>query len=586
MSIQIRKMLDKLKKCQYILLGMMIFIFVMIGISLTLLLNKSYTVTGMEGFLAWECLFFFFFLFLALSSIFKSRNVRMFFSFIMLILSGGGTVFLISLQSYSELEIIFIIILGILLLFSVILFIFFEGKQLLVMVLCYLILIGGFIIFFSVFFNKPFFLTILQFSILLPLALIAFKYSFQTYGSSHPIKIRSKILKIILIILPIIAAGVLLFPIKTIEIDPKNSPEIIFWSDTSALPTDENTLNDCYENDIGFCVVLRDYGRYLSSSAARHIEYLLNHSVITYICLGGPDGSFYCTTDSAESFVDIFKTIRYWLITNNLYHYPSFRGFVLDAETPGEIIEGLGDDSFLEKSRYFMKHMPSRRDLDRAEDSLKELIKLIHKDEKDIGIIKLPSFYDELDDDGDYAVLTRNIYSFCKNLDLDFSISMMYRTQHMPGISDYMIKDMDQYSYTSEEYELEYLQEGQLERNIVPLSTFYYEVVFELNSKELGIDPEDRYIFLGTFKLKFKDTSYIKDKEYQKDLDICRNFGIKQVWFYDWRTWKHHYSLDDLIDHNEDLHEKWNMHVPVYMFNRDIFLALSVAIGDRFLYVY
>jgi len=504
----------------------------------------------------------------------------------MLILSGGGTVFLISLQSYSELEIIFIIILGILLLFSVILFIFFEGKQLLVMVLCYLILIGGFIIFFSVFFNKPFFLTILQFSILLPLALIAFKYSFQTYGSSHPIKIRSKILKIILIILPIIAAGVLLFPIKTIEIDPKNSPEIIFWSDTSALPTDENTLNDCYENDIGFCVVLRDYGRYLSSSAARHIEYLLNHSVITYICLGGPDGSFYCTTDSAESFVDIFKTIRYWLITNNLYHYPSFRGFVLDAETPGEIIEGLGDDSFLEKSRYFMKHMPSRRDLDRAEDSLKELIKLIHKDEKDIGIIKLPSFYDELDDDGDYAVLTRNIYSFCKNLDLDFSISMMYRTQHMPGISDYMIKDMDQYSYTSEEYELEYLQEGQLERNIVPLSTFYYEVVFELNSKELGIDPEDRYIFLGTFKLKFKDTSYIKDKEYQKDLDICRNFGIKQVWFYDWRTWKHHYSLDDLIDHNEALHEKWNMHVPVYMFNRDIFLALSVAIGDRFLYVY
>ena len=123
-------MLDKLKKCQYILLGMMIFIFVMIGISLTLLLNKSYTVTGMEVFLAWECLFFFFFLFLALSSIFTSRNVRMFFSFIMLILSGGGTVFLISLQSYSELEIIFIIILGILLLFSVILFIFFEGKQL------------------------------------------------------------------------------------------------------------------------------------------------------------------------------------------------------------------------------------------------------------------------------------------------------------------------------------------------------------------------------------------------------------------------------------------------------------------------
>lgn len=576
--------MDKLQKCQYILLGMMIFIFIMIGISLALLLNKSYAVTGLEGFLAWECVFFFFFLFFAIGSIFTSRKVRMLFSFIMLILSGSAIVFLIGLQSYSALEIIFIIVLGVLLLLSLLLFIFFEGKQLLVMVLCYLIGIGGFIIFFSVFFNKPFFLTILQFSILLPLSLVGFKYSVQTYGSSHPIKIRGKILKIILIIIPLLAASILLFPAKTIEIDPKNSPEIIFWSDTSALPTDENTLNDCYENDIGFCVVLRDYGRYLSSSASRRIEYLLNHSIITYIALGGPDGSFYCTTDSAESFVNIFKNIRYWLITNNLYYYPSLRGFVLDCETPREIIEDIGDKSFLEKSQYFIKHMPSRRDLNRAEEALEELIELIHDDEKVMGIIKLPSFYDELDFDSDYSILTRNIYGL--DLDWDFSISMNYRTQHMPGIFDYMITDMDQYSYTSDDYELEYLQEEQLERNTVPLSTFYYEVAFELNSNELGIDPEDRYIFLGTFKLKFKDTDYIKDKEYQQDLDICRHFGVKKVWMYEWRTWKHHYSLDDLIDHNEDLHEKWSMHVPVYMFNREIFLALCTAIGDRFLYVY
>lgn len=424
----------------------------------------------------------------------------------------------------------------------------------------------------------------LQFILLLPLTTISFKYSLQTYGISHPIKISSKVIKAILIIIPVISAGILLLPTKTITIDPKNSPEIIFWSDTSSLPSDEATLRDCYENDIGFCVVLRDYGRYLDTSAKRHIEYLLNHSIITYICIGGPDGSFYCTVDNANEFVSIFKTIRSWLIVHELYAYPSLRGFVIDAETSQDLIEDLGDYSFSEKMQYFVKNLPSRRDLERAEEDLDEFIDLIHDDEKDIGIIKLPSFYDELDSDSDYSVLTKNIYGL--DLDWDFSVAMMYRTQHMPTFFDYLIQDMDQYSYRNDDYDLEYLEDDQLERNIVPISTFYYELVFELHSTELGVDPEDRFIFIGNFKRKFEDTSYIKDKEYKKDLDICRHFQVKQVWFYEWRTWRYHYGLDDLIDHNEDLHDEWVLTVPVFMFNREILITLCIASADRFLYVY
>lgn len=555
------------------------------GITLTLLLDKIYTVIGPEGFLAWEIVFIFVFIGLVISSIFTSRKARVFLSLFGLVVSGGILAFMFGFQIYSPIELIFVGNLGGLLVLSVVLIFILEGKRQFTMIICYVIGIGGFLIFFSVYFNKPFFLMMLQFIILLPLNIISFKYALQTYGVSHPIKISGRALKVILIIIPIISAGILLIPWKTIEIDPKNSPEIIFWSDAGSLPTDEATLQSCYQNDIGFCVVLRDYGRYLSVSAKRHIEYLLNHSIITYICIGGPDGMFYCTTDSADEFVGIFKNIRTWLQQDSMYDSPSLRGFVVDAETPREIIEDFGDYSFTEKCQYLIKNIPSRRELNRAEEKLDELIDLIHKDQKKIGIIKLPAsaLYDELDFDSDYADLTRNIYGL--DLPWDFSIAMMYRTQHVPTIFDYMITDMDDYQY-SKDYELEYLEEEQLERNIVPISTFYYELVFELHSTELGIDPEDRYIFIGNFKKKFHETSYIENDEYQKDLDLCRHFGVKQVWFYEWRTWKSHYSLNDLIKHNEDLHDEWELIVPVYMFNREILLTSFIAFADRFLYVY
>ncbi|MFX1480551.1 MAG: hypothetical protein ACFFCI_20875 [Promethearchaeota archaeon] len=577
--------MNKLKQCQHILLGILIYFFVMMGITLILLSDKSYTVIGPEGFIAWVIIFIFGGIGLVMASIFKSRKARVFLSLFGLVISGGILIFLFGFQIYSPLELIFIGILGGLIILSGVLFFILEGKSQFITIICYVIGIGGFLIFFSVYFNKPFFLMTLQFIVLFPLNIISFKYALQTYGESHPIKIKGRILKAILIIIPIIATIILVAPVKTIEIDPKNSPEIIFWSDSGSLPVDEATLQDCYDHDIGFCVVLRDYGRYISDSARRHIEYLLNHSIITYICLGGPDGSFYCTTDSADEFVDIFKNIRTWLKQKVLYDYPSFRGFVVDAETPRDLIEDFGDLSFAEKCQYLLEKIPSRRELNRAEEKLDELIDLIHDDKKDIGIVKLPAsaLYDELDFDSDYAVLTRNIYSL--DLPWDFSIAMMYRTQHVPTIFDYMIQDMDEYQY-SKDYELEYLEEGQLERNLVPISTFYYELVFELHSTELDIDPEDRFIFIGNFDKKFRDTTYIENDEYQKDLDLCRHFGVKQVWFYDWSDWDHFYSVDDLIDHNEDLHDEWTLTIPVYMLNREIFIAFCTAVVDRFLYVY
>lgn len=575
--------MDKLRQGQLILIGIISFFVLFSGITLAMLLNKSYMIIGPEGFFAWG-VGFLFFSGLLFSLVFTSRKFRVLFSLSLFLISGGIPAFLFLFQSYTSLEVIFVFILCGLLIISLILFFVFEGHNLMILVLCYLIGISGFMIFFSLFFNRPFFLMILQFIILLPFSFLSLKSSLQTYGSSHPIKIQSIYLKVALIITPIISAGIFLFPTKQIEIDPINSPEIIFWSSTSSLPTDEPILQTCYENDIGFCVVLRDYGRYLSNSARRHIEYLLNHSIITYICLGGPDGSFYCTVDSAGEFVEIFENIRFWLITNNLYTYPSFRGFVVDAETPREMIEDFGDFSFTEKCQYLIDHLPTRRELEHAEEDLDELINLIHDDEKEVGIIKLPSFFDELDFDSDYSTLSRNIYGL--DIDPDFSVSMIYRTQHMPGMFDYMIQDMDQYSYASTDYELEYLKESELERSIIPISTFYYKVAYELNSKEFNVDKEDRYIFIGNFNSKFKHTSYIQDKEYKKDLDICRHFGVKQVWFYEWHTWKRYHSLSGLIKHNEDLHDEWYLSVPVYQFNRELFFSYCAALADRFLYVY
>jgi hypothetical protein len=580
--------LDKRLKNKLILLAIGIYLVVITQITLFLLLNHVYLAIDMDGFILWE-VFIGSLSILSLLAIWNSRKVRFFFSGILLCLSGLCFFALILIQSYTTIEFILSIILGIILIISTLVIVQSHNKELKKFTIFVILGIGGTLIFIFIFYQKPFFATLLGLIIIFPLSLTTFLYSMQTYhmrSSESRILPLNKYFKIALILFPLISGALLFSSVKTITIDPKNSPELIFWTDHYSIPDDEATLQLCAENDVGFAVVLRDSTRYLSDRAKRNIERLLNHSVITYIAIGGHHEEFYATIDNAEDFTDIFKRIRAWLLSNNLYYYENLKGFVIDAETSSDIILDIGNDDALKKSNYFIEHLPSQKKIHNAQKDLEEFIDLIHQDNKKIGIVKLPAFFDEFDDDHDFSHLSRNIYSL--DLPWDFSVSMIYRNQHMPRFHDYIIEDMSQYDYTSD-YELEYLDKTQLERNIIPLPRFYYEVVFELNSNELGIAPDHRYIFIGNFASKFKDTSYIKDKEYKKDLDICRHFSSSKVFLYKWKTFRKSYDNDelaDLIRHNNDLHDEWTIKMYSLSLNREILITLSIAIIDRLFFIY
>ena len=579
-------MFDKLKWTKIIVLTLILYIFIIVETCLFSILNSSYEAIGLENFLWWEFVVICLFIIIGLG-VLNSRKIRVLFLCAIVFVSGAIFSFLIVLGSSSIVETVLLSIVGIGLPLLAIVLGLNNSIQYKKIVISLLFYIGSIITISILYYNKPFFWTLIIASITFPLSLFAIIYSLKTYRISKESSINiNRYIKLGIVLIPILGACFLLFPIKTIIIDPKNSPEIIFWADSGSLPTSESTLQLCADNDVGFAVVVRDYGSYISNNAKQDIERLLNHSVICYIALGGASGQFYLNLDNADTFLDIFRNVRSWLISNNLYYYTNLKGFVIDAETSGAILDDLGDKSTSEKMQYFVDNIPSKRELNNAKEDLETFIETIHEDSKEIGIIKLPTTYDELDGDGDFAILSRNIYCL-KRLNFDFSVSMNYRTQHAPTFSDYLITDMSQYQV--EEYDLEYLDKSQLERNLVPISQFYYEVVAELNSNELEIERDSRFIFIGNFNKKFEDTSYIKDKEYKKDLDICRQFGVKKMFFYEWRSFKATYGedeLENLIEHNEDVRDDWRLTVSVLSLNREVFTSLWIAIADRVLYVY
>jgi hypothetical protein len=380
-------------------------------------------------------------------------------------------------------------------------------------------------------YRSPFFLTKIQLLCLSLLSNQSLKESFKNLGyignKSH-LLLHTHFVQYFLIGLMLFSTVILFASVQYIEIEANNSPELIFWSSAVETPTDEDTLNLCYENDIGFVVVLREH--YISdggTSEKRHIELLLNHSVITYICLGGGRDSFYLTTDNGDDFYDIFRTIKSWLVINNLYNYENMRGFCVDAEVPKSYHTDLKDADVYEKGEYMFNQMPTQNKLDKIQRNLNKMIEEIKDDNKKCGIIKLPTMFDQL----------------------------------------------------------EYLQEDQLERNIIPISQFYQEVSYEIYSSDVGVKQKNRYIFIGTFTRKFRKTSYMQNKdEYKKDLDICRHFGCSKIFLYEWSGFKRFNSLNSLIRHNNH-RQKWILIIPQYMVTRELFVAISIIVVDKFLYI-
>jgi hypothetical protein len=196
----------------------------------------------------------------------------------------------------------------------------------------------------------------------------------------------------------------------------------------------------------------------------------------------------------------------------------------------------------------------------------------------------MPSISDELDGDNDYARLMKCIYGL--DLDFDYSVSMIYRTQHIPTFFDYIVEDVSQYDYTSD-YQTEYLRDEPIERYLLRDGEFFYKVAYEVQNTEVNVKRDNRYIFIGTFSTKFKRTSYIQDKVYLLDVDICRHFDIDRIYLYTFSGFIKRYGKSELERLGKHINQKDSQRIIVsnYALNREIFTTIFYSVFDRFLYI-
>ena len=388
-----------------------------------------------------------------------------------------------------------------------------------------------------------------------------------------------------MLIIPLISSSVLILPVRTITIKPESHPEIYFFSSAGTIPNDEDFLKECAENDIGFLVSLkRDYIDVNGTIAESKIIKLIKQNVNIYVVLGGDDDDYYATTRNGDEFYKLFKYVRNWLAnlkTNDsiyplVYNHPSFKGFLMDAEPN---IDDLEDKGYIDRFQYFLDDIPNEERLEEIEKELKKLIDEAHDDNKEVGLIKPLSTFDELDGDHDYSDLTEQFYSL--DLDWDLRISMLYRTRYKPDMWDYLMFNMKDY-YVSERS----LGNYELEEEILPLPNFYTKVAMELESDEVDVPKDKRYIFIGTFHKEFKDTDYIDKGGYLNDIDILRHFDLDKVFIFDWDNWKERYDgdLENLIENlNQD--DEWELTLPNYVISREIFVMIFIIYLDRTLFL-
>lgn len=65
------------------------------------------------------------------------------------------------------------------------------------------------------------------------------------------------------------------------------------------------------------------------------------------------------------------------------------------------------------------------------------------------------------------------------------------------------------------------------------------------------IKAGEHYIFIGTLKEGFKDTDYVKDKEYLDDLDIFRHFRKEKGFIFNYGNFIDNYGEKELINLGE-----------------------------------
>jgi len=438
-----------------------------------------------------------------------------------------------------------------------------------------LIIVSGVILIFFLL-NTNFLFTKIQAALILIITIIAAKYERHNYNF-YNFKFTNSA-KALLILMPVILSFILITPTNYIAIRPQNRPEINFWGGACAIPNDPELLSFMAENNISFTVVLRE--SYINDddgkSEAESIRQAIEAGIKLDICIGN-DYDFYLSLDNAESFKDIFNYIRSWLIDNELYG--DIRSFCVDAEPSPQLISELSGLSAMGKIAYLFQNINASA-FSAAMNTLNSIINTIHSDGKSMGIVKMAAMYDEFDNDNDINALVRNVYNL--DIDWDYSVSMIYRTRHVPTIFNIILNSLEEYSYITSNYELEYYSLPEYERYIMDISNFYYKTGYEISGSDVNVIQENRYIAIGTFWSKFWDTTYIQNKEYLSDLDICRHFNVGKIYLYNYRGFVLAYGESEIYNLIEHINKKeiWTIHVYNWYLNREVIFGLFTIFFD------
>jgi len=292
---------------------------------------------------------------------------------------------------------------------------------------------------------KPFWLTQLQYLLLFTCSLLSVrfdtKYRRPSDFSLHDIKRSAKTL---LILVPLVLSFILFTPTVHVVIEPKNRPTLNFWC--GSPPRDNETLQFSAENEIEYTVYMD--GNKLNEETRNQLARAIANEVTLHLSLGLPGG--FLNLNNADKLKDVATEMRTWLREHDLY--ADITSFIVDAEPSETMFEGLdAESSALGKIRYFVNDTPSEEELETTTEDINGVLDMFHEDGKELGIAKMPLYYDEIDADNDINLLLRNIYML--DIDWDYSVSMIYRTHHQPSLWNLLMGDLEEFHEKTSDFE-------------------------------------------------------------------------------------------------------------------------------------
>lgn len=418
--------------------------------------------------------------------------------------------------------------------------------------------------------------------VFLLLSIVGIIFALKFWKSSgrklHKLQFKGVLVLIFLISTMTICVFSLTFPLRSIRITPKSSPELIFFLSPGEIPNDTQSLDLCGCNNISF---MPSFGIYSinNSDYLNRIELALENEVNLYVNLIALPGE-YSYIESVHTLKFVYKAFKNWLTAAGLFDNEHLKAFTIDAEQPHNISLELENRSLFDGINYLIEYFPTEEEIINATISLEMFIAQIHEDGKEAGIIRSRPNMDEQDGDGDIELLSHNIYSL--DVEWDFSITMLYRSQRLHQAGDQSTTSfvenilLNIYGATRTDTAFVYSR-----------FYFYLFVGMEQTPGDLKVDTENQYIFLGNYKAEFNETDYIKDKEFVYDLDVCRHFGEQKVFLYNYEGFMYSFGEDginQIIQHNHQ-YQSWGLDYYSNQIQANLLLLFFLVLIDPLLYL-